>query len=37
MKRQWNETELADSWSLTHDEFELLNNRRRQADWDSRH
>ena len=29
MKRQWNETELADSWSLTHDEFELLNNRRK--------
>ena len=27
MKRHWDEQELAEHWSLTHDEFELLRNR----------
>ena len=27
MKRHWDEHELAECWSLTHDEFELLRNR----------
>ena len=27
MKRHWHEQELAERWSLTHDEFELLQNR----------
>ncbi len=27
MKRHWDEHELAERWSLTHDEFELLRNR----------
>ena len=27
MKRHWDEQELAEHWSLTHDEFELLQNR----------
>jgi len=27
MKRQWSDVELADGWSLNHDEFELLNHR----------
>lgn len=27
MKRHWDEQELAERWSLTHDEFELLRNR----------
>ena len=27
MKRYWEEHELAERWSLTHDEFELVRNR----------
>ncbi len=27
MKRQWTDSELAGRWTLTHDEFELLNHR----------
>ncbi len=27
MKRHWDERELAEHWSLTHDEFEMLQNR----------
>ena len=27
MKRHWDEQELAEHWSLTHDEFELVRNR----------
>ena len=27
MKRQWDEQELAEHWSLSHDEFELLQRR----------
>ena len=27
MKRRWDEQELAEHWSLRHDEFELLRNR----------
>ena len=27
MKRRWDEQELGESWSLSHDEFELLQNR----------
>ena len=27
MKRHWEEQELAERWSLTHDEFELVRNR----------
>ena len=27
MKRHWDEQELAERWWLTHDEFELLENR----------
>ncbi len=27
MKRNWEEQELAEHWSLTHDEFELVQNR----------
>jgi hypothetical protein len=27
VKRYWDEQELAEHWSLTHDEFELVRNR----------